>query len=56
MFVTFLEYYNTFAIMLILCPGYATALGFIGYTITLLVMAPKADPSFVFIDVNNDTG
>ncbi|CRG89732.1 Choline transport protein [Talaromyces islandicus] len=35
---------------------YATALGFVGYTIALLVKAPKADPSFVFIDVNNDTG
>ncbi|GAM36589.1 hypothetical protein TCE0_018f05789 [Talaromyces pinophilus] len=35
---------------------YATVLGFVGYTITLLVKAPKADPRFVFVDVNNNTG
>ncbi|KAE8327938.1 amino acid/polyamine transporter I [Aspergillus sergii] len=35
---------------------YATALGFVAYTIALLVRAPKADPSFVFVNVNNETG
>ncbi|RAL05475.1 uncharacterized protein BO80DRAFT_398059 [Aspergillus ibericus CBS 121593] len=35
---------------------YATALGFVAYTVTLLVKAPKADPSFVFVDIQNDTG
>lgn len=36
--------------------GYATALGFIAYTIALLVKAPKASPSFVFVETNNATG
>ncbi|PWY95325.1 hypothetical protein BO94DRAFT_553237 [Aspergillus sclerotioniger CBS 115572] len=35
---------------------YATALGFVAFTTTLLVKALKADPSFVFVDINNDTG
>lgn len=35
---------------------YATALGFIAYTIALLVKAPKASPSFVFVETNNATG
>ncbi|KAK9371393.1 choline transport protein [Lipomyces kononenkoae] len=35
---------------------YATAFGFVAYTIALLVKAPKAEPSSVFVDTNNDTG
>ncbi|KAK9238964.1 choline transport protein [Lipomyces kononenkoae] len=35
---------------------YVTALGFIAYTIAMLVRAPKAEPSFVFVNTNNDTG
>ncbi|KAI9928663.1 hypothetical protein ASPWEDRAFT_168636 [Aspergillus wentii DTO 134E9] len=36
--------------------SYATIFGFIAYSITLLVMAPKANPRFVFVDVTNETG
>lgn len=36
--------------------GYATAIGFIAYTIALLVMAPKASARSVFVDLNNETG
>ncbi|GKZ64478.1 hypothetical protein AnigIFM50267_005543 [Aspergillus niger] len=35
---------------------YATALGFVAYTIVLLVKAPKADTKSVFIRINNETG
>ncbi|KEZ46730.1 hypothetical protein SAPIO_CDS0006 [Scedosporium apiospermum] len=34
----------------------STIFGFIAYTILLLVKAPKAEPSFVFVDTTNDTG
>lgn len=36
--------------------GWATVLGFVAYTIALLVKAPKASAEFVFVDTNNDTG
>lgn len=36
--------------------GYATALGFVAYTIALLVKAPKASVRSVFVDINNETG
>lgn len=36
--------------------GYATALGFVAYTIALLVKAPKASARSVFVDLNNETG
>jgi choline transport protein len=36
--------------------GWATILGFIGFSIILLVKAPKASPHFVFVQTNNDTG
>ena len=42
--------------MVLTVKGYTTALGFVAFTITLLVKAPKADPSFVFVEINNDTG
>ncbi|KAH7009659.1 amino acid/polyamine transporter I [Ilyonectria destructans] len=35
---------------------WATVLGFVAYTIALLVKAPKASAEFVFVDTNNDTG
>ncbi|KAJ4129601.1 hypothetical protein NW754_003883 [Fusarium falciforme] len=35
---------------------YVTAFGFIAYTIALLVKAPKASPSFVFVETHNSTG
>ncbi|KAH6685854.1 amino acid/polyamine transporter I, partial [Plectosphaerella plurivora] len=35
---------------------WATILGFIGFSIALLVKAPKASPHFVFVQTNNDTG
>lgn len=36
--------------------GWATVLGFVAYTVALLVKAPKASAEFVFVDTNNDTG
>ncbi|KAI8649009.1 hypothetical protein NCS55_01474300 [Fusarium keratoplasticum] len=36
--------------------GIISMLGFVGFTITLLARAPKADASFVFTTVNNETG
>ncbi|KAE8343714.1 hypothetical protein BDV24DRAFT_149334 [Aspergillus arachidicola] len=35
---------------------YATAFGFVAYTIALLVKAPKTDSRAVFVQVNNETG
>ncbi|PYH77017.1 hypothetical protein BO82DRAFT_406628 [Aspergillus uvarum CBS 121591] len=35
---------------------YATAFGFVAYTIALLVKAPKADSKSVFVQVNDETG
>ena len=36
--------------------GYATALGFMAYTISLLVKSSKASARSVFVDVSNQTG
>lgn len=40
----------------VMSTGYATAFGFVAYTIALLVKAPKADSSSVFTQVNDETG
>lgn len=42
--------------MLTKLAGIISMLGFVGFTITLLARAPKADASFVFTTVNNETG
>ena len=42
--------------MLTKLPGIISMLGFAGFTITLLARASKADASFVFTTVNNETG
>lgn len=36
--------------------GYATMAGFVGFTVTLFAVAPKADAASVFVTVVNDTG
>ncbi|CAI6089038.1 unnamed protein product [Clonostachys chloroleuca] len=35
---------------------WATALGFVGFSVALLVKAPKASAASVFVEVNNETG
>ena len=36
--------------------GWATAIGFIAFSVLLLVKAPKAPASFVFVETSNRTG
>ncbi|KAJ5362183.1 Amino acid/polyamine transporter I [Penicillium brevicompactum] len=59
-FATWAWLVNVFGIKLIpgleLLGSLSTALGFVAFSIALLVVAPKATPDSVFKTINNDTG
>ncbi|KAJ5517652.1 Amino acid/polyamine transporter I [Penicillium expansum] len=59
-FATWAWLVNVFGVKLIpgleLLGSLSTALGFIAFTIALLVVAPKATPESLFKTINNDTG